>query len=264
MKIRIAAILFGLIFLGMGCVSTSEQTGTNGAVADPLNVEPAVTNGPPPSVNIIEEERIENTSERTVVIPQDFVMQNVPFTPQAPFADWADQRQQDGCEEAAVLMAAYWVKGETLTAERALEEILTLSSRSERLFGTFRDSDSEDTAILLLDYFDIESDVRHNATLQQIKEELWEGNIILVPSDGQSLGNPNFTAPGPERHMVVIIGYDAATREFITNDPGTRHGEHYRYNEDVLFNAIRDYPTGDHQPITQHTRSMITVSAVGR
>jgi hypothetical protein len=59
--------------------------------------------------------------------------------------------------------------------------------------------------------------------------------------------------------MVVIRGYDVDTKEFITNDVGTRQGENYRYPESVLFNAIRDYPTGDHLPITGFTKSAILV-----
>lgn len=83
---------------------------------------------------------------------------------------------------------------------------------------------------------------------------------MVVPTNGRALGNPNFTAPGPERHMLVLIGYDPETKEFITNDPGTRQGRHYRYHEEVLFSAIRDYPTGDRVPITSVSKPGIIVS----
>ena len=39
--------------------------------------------------------------------------------------------------------------------------------------------------------------------------------------------------------MLVIIGYDH--NDFITNDPGTRRGQEYRYNQDVLLNAIHNW-----------------------
>ena len=77
--------------------------------------------------------------------------------------------------------------------------------------------------------------------------------------NGQKLGNPFFTAPGPERHMLVVIGYDPEKLEFITNDPGTRQGEAYRYPVNVLWLAIRDYPTGDHEPITEVVKKMIVI-----
>ena len=59
--------------------------------------------------------------------------------------------------------------------------------------------------------------------------------------------------------MIVIRGYDAKTKEFITNDPGTRQGENYRYKSDVLINALRDYPTGNHLPIEAERKAMIII-----
>jgi len=77
--------------------------------------------------------------------------------------------------------------------------------------------------------------------------------------NGQALGNPNFTPPGPEYHFLLIRGYNPSTDTFITNDPGTRNGELYKYSSDTLFNAIRDYPTGDHLPITSTRKAMIVI-----
>ena len=85
------------------------------------------------------------------------------------------------------------------------------------------------------------------------------GNIVIVPANGRVIGNPYFNPPGPARHMVVIRGYDPVTKEFITNDPGTERGENYRYPEAVLYNGIRDYPTGYHKPIVEDKKVMIVV-----
>ena len=62
--------------------------------------------------------------------------------------------------------------------------------------------------------------------------------------------------------MLVVTGYDAEKKEFITNDPGTRKGAGYRYPEQVLFDAIREYPTGKHVPITINRKAMIIVPVV--
>ncbi len=59
--------------------------------------------------------------------------------------------------------------------------------------------------------------------------------------------------------MLVIRGYDQANKEFITNDSGTRRGELYRYNEEVLYQAIRDYLTGYHKPIDKVEKVMMVV-----
>jgi hypothetical protein len=48
--------------------------------------------------------------------------------------------------------------------------------------------------------------------------------------------------------MLLIIGYDPETQEFITNDPGTHRGAGYRYAEDTLFDAIWEYPSGKNHP----------------
>ena len=60
--------------------------------------------------------------------------------------------------------------------------------------------------------------------------------------------------------MIIIRGYDPLTKEFITNDPGTRKGELYRYDATVLYEAIRDYPTGYHEIIPHIEKNMIVVS----
>ncbi len=49
--------------------------------------------------------------------PLQLVTQSVPFTVQAPLGDWTDARQQDGCEEASVLMAMAWVRDEEFVNE---------------------------------------------------------------------------------------------------------------------------------------------------
>jgi hypothetical protein len=189
------------------------------------------------------------------------ILLSVPFTTQSPFAEWSDPRQQDGCEEASMLMAVYWARGEKLTRELAKKEILAMAEFEKLTYGSFIDTDVKDTVVRIArGYFKFESArAVENITLDDIKKELFKGNLVLVPTNGRRLGNPNYKAPGPERHMLVIRGYNSAKKEFITNDAGTRKGEGYRYNEDVLFKAIVNYPTGDHLPIKEETKAMIIV-----
>ena len=70
------------------------------------------------------------------------------------------------------------------------------------------------------------------------------------------LKNPYYTQPGPERHKVVIIGYDPDNKEFITNDPGTRRGADYVYDGALLWDAIHDWNGGD---VPQGAKVMIVV-----
>lgn len=188
---------------------------------------------------------------------------DIPFISQAPLGDWSDPRQQDGCEEAASLMAVYWARGLKIKSkEDALKEILSISAYQEQNFGEFRDSSAQDTMNRIIKgYFSYGNvSLRQNIQANDIIEEIQKGHAIIVPTNGQALGNPYFTAPGPERHMLIIKGFDFKTNEFITNDNGTRQGENFRYKKEVLFNAIRDYPSGYHQPILGVEKTMIVVT----
>jgi len=186
----------------------------------------------------------------------------VPFTSQAPLAQWSDDKQQDGCEEASAIMAMAWVNGETkLTKTATRDLIVKISNFEKKEYGEYRDVYVDDVVSRIFKaWFKYDKvKVIKRVTLEQIKKELAKGNLVLAPTNGQALKNPNFKAPGPERHMIVIKSYDAKTKQFITNDPGTRNGENYRYNEILLSKAIRAYPTGYHKKIVGTEKSVIIV-----
>lgn len=179
-----------------------------------------------------------------------FIDQKVPFSSQAPLGGWSDPRQQDACEEASSLMAMAWVKGITgRDKNQWLEEILKLSDFQKEKYGEYRDASVEDIVTrIFIDYFSYEKVfIKEALSAESIILELEAGNLVIIPTNGQALKNPNFTAPGPERHMLVVKGYDYESKEFITNDPGTRNGADYRYEKELLFKAIRNYKTGYHE-----------------
>lgn len=201
----------------------------------------------------------------TVLSAGALAINSVPFTSQAPLAEWSDKRQQDGCEEASALMAMWLIKGQKAPAKaEARTQLLAISDFEKKKYGEYRDvSLSDMVAWIFKDYFKYEQ-VRlvKDVSLDDLKSELASGHVLLLPMNGQLLKNPYFTAPGPERHMILVYGYDAAKKEFMTNDPGTRRGAAYRYPEKVLFNAIRAYPTGYHKPIKKVEKSMIVVEII--
>lgn len=176
------------------------------------------------------------------------IVQEVAFSSQAPFGDWNDVRQQEGCEEASSYMAVKWARGDSFTPIEALDEILKISDYELREYGQYIDTSAKDTMDRILGkYFNFSNaNLFENVSKQFIINELLDDKIIIIPSNGRKLSNPNFTSPGPLIHMLVVKGYDEGEKQFITNDPGTRNGESYRYDEDILFNAISDYVTGEH------------------
>lgn len=198
---------------------------------------------------------------------KDNILLSVPFTVQAPEQEWKDSRFQDACEEASVLMAVKWAKGEKIVLDKAgrravHNEIIKMADYQQKKYKNYHDTSAADTASRLLSgYFKYEKwEIKKDITIKEIISYLEKGKVVIVPTDGRLLKNPYFTAPGPERHMVLIKGYDYATKRFITNDPGTKRGENYRYPEKVLYSAIVDYPTGYHEKILKIKKNAIVIS----
>lgn len=216
----------------------------------------------PVPIEIVEEPIIEVPVLPVIppVLPEQYRIPAVPFTVQAPFAEWSDPVFQDACEEASIIMAAAWVSGKTLTKEQAKKDIEALAQYQKKSFGHSVDTSVRDTEKLLQDFLKVSTtEVKRGVTVQDIEEALAADKIVLAPTDGRKLKNPNFTQPGPPRHMVVVVGYDDAAEEFIVNDPGTRKGEGYRYDQAVLYEAILDYPTGKHAEAKSTDKVMLTV-----
>lgn len=202
----------------------------------------------------------EQVNQPEVVTPEKTLL-TVPFFAQAPTAKWDDPRQQDGCEEASILMAHLWLTGQTMTVQQAEQAIIDMSDWQTREYGNFIDRSMADTAQMFEDYFGHTSyEVKRNITADDIKKELAQGRLVIVPTNGQILANPNYTAPGPITHMLPIIGFDDTTGEFITNDPGTRNGRQFRFSYDNLMRAIYDYPTGAHEPYAPTETVMMVIS----
>ncbi len=267
---RIVIILFVFIFVSFGSyfaasylfslsrpvvvfhTSTPSTTDVITRIPDPISEPTSTTSTEPDEVVVT------STPEK---LPTS-VVHDVPFTPQAPFGDWADPRQQDGCEEASVVMTYRWATGQELTRQEALEEITSMSNWEENTYGGYRDTSAADTRARLLEEFYGYDHARvvYDITLADVKRELAAGNILIIPFNGQILANPNFKPPGPERHMLVVIGYDDTTKTIITNDPGTRLGEKFTYSYQNFEKSFRDYETGNHVPITEERTAMIVVS----
>lgn len=193
-------------------------------------------------------------------IKENYVLINVPFTSQAPLADWADPRHQDGCEEASILMAWLWINNKTMTKDEAEVEIENIADFELDRYGNFHDTNAADTVQVMKDYYSYQKiSFSLNPTIEDIKNALRERKLVLVPANGKKLGNPNFRNGGPLTHMLVLKGFDDSKNQFITNDPGTRLGEGYVYDYQTVYNAMVDYPTGQHLSQEGQPKSMIVV-----
>ncbi len=199
-------------------------------------------------------------SEKMIEKVPDKILMEVPFTTQAPFAKW-DEIHEEACEEASIIMLRYYFSGEKLTPEVAEKEIQALVKFQNKNYGDFKDTTAQQTADLFLDFYGELPDgkklkVVYDFEKEDLKKYLAQGFPIIVPAAGRELGNPNFTAPGPLYHNLVLVGYDGDL--IITNDPGTRKGEGYKYDVDILYNAIHDFP-GKPEDIKKGKKAMIVV-----
>jgi len=169
----------------------------------------------------------------------------VPFTSQAPHADW-DLPYQEACEEASAYMVWLYYEGyssglvNARVADTALLEFIEYESQTS---VGYLDTTAQETAEFMEAFYGLNTYVVQDPTVDQIKEQISKGYPVIVPAAGRELGNPNFSGEGPLYHMLVLRGY--TDELWITNDPGTRNGEEYVYNIDVIMNAMGDWNNGD-------------------
>ena len=204
---------------------------------------------------------IETTHKGGMVAPQKILL-DVPFTSQAPFGEWKNPVFQNGCEEAAVLMATYWLNGKTITRTIAEEEIQKITALEKNMYADVPNLSATDTAHLLVNYAQYQDVVVYeNITRFDILRELNKKNLIIVPVNGQMLKSPYYTPPGPSEHILLVVGYNPFTKEFIVHDPGTYRGKGLHVSQEILERALNNYPTGQGESLRSSQKIMIVVRA---
>jgi hypothetical protein len=170
----------------------------------------------------------------------------VPFTSQAPYANW-DEVHEDTCEEAALYMVDEFYKGTPvgqITAAVAEAELLKIVEFEKVLFGFFESTTAMQIALLAEQMYGYEkAEVVEGPSVEDLKKYIVAGYPVIVPTAGRMLGNPNFTGEGPLYHALVLKGFTETT--FVTNDPGTRRGADYQYDFETVMNAMHDWNGGD-------------------
>lgn len=167
-----------------------------------------------------------------------------PFYTQAPHANW-DYPWQEACEEASVLLAANALKKMNLDLEAYNTELLRLVSWEVEYFGDYEHTSVDQTVEMIEINYGLETRVHEDPTFEDIQEILNEGHLIVAPFAGKLMFNPNFRNGGPNYHMILIKGYDAEKMQLVTHDVGTRNGENYVYDWNVLQTALHDWHDDD-------------------
>ncbi|MFA5995798.1 MAG: C39 family peptidase [Patescibacteria group bacterium] len=167
----------------------------------------------------------------------------VPFTVQAPYANW-NLPYQEACEEASMLMSARFLQNRSINgASDADKAILELVNYNANDLKYPIDMTAAETAKSLEQFYGFKTELIYDFTLDDIKQALAQGYPVILPAAGRQIGNPYYTAPGPVYHMLVIKGYTAT--KIITNDPGTKRGANYQYKYETLYKAAHDWNNGD-------------------
>jgi hypothetical protein len=150
------------------------------------------------------------------------------------------------CEEAALLQAVYYDKNITEVDLNKVDQTLRdMVAWQEKHFGVHKDIHADSVKMLMMNYFGYSSDeivIIRKAGLYEIKEQVAAGFPVIAPTYGRLLKNPFYKQPGPEYHMVTVIGY--TEDRIITNDVGTKRGKDYSYTFDI-FKTSMDKEGGD-------------------
>ena len=221
---------YALLILAIILASCTSNVAEVPKVANVKEVVNTTTSATPATSTTIK------SSNTIYELPSTFKLK-VPFTSQAPHANW-DDPYQEACEEASLIMVNAYLNNNPLTPARADAEIIDLVTYEESL-GLSQDITIEQVATIAENYYGYKTRIIENPTVDIIKQELTFQNPVIVPAAGRKLGNPYFSGEGPWYHMLVVTGYDR--NEFITNDPGTKRGEGHKYKYQTLMNAIHDW-----------------------
>lgn len=172
------------------------------------------------------------------ILPESAIVK-VPFLAQAPFANW-DPLHEEACEETSLIMVShYFNKSKIKDKEQGEQEILSLIDY-ENKNGYGPSVTLKQLQEIANSYFGLKnSRIVKDVTKENIEKEIAKGKPVIIPAAGKILPNPNFRNGGPNYHMLIIKGYNS--QYFITNDPGTKNGEGYKYKFNDLINAIHDW-----------------------
>lgn len=181
-------------------------------------------------------------------VPNSYLL-SVPFTSQAPYANW-DFDHNEGCEEASVLMMKEFIfenRAAKLDPRYADGQILQMISYQKDLLGSHIDLSAEQTdKYLLKGFYKINARIVP-LDLNILKQNIAQNKPVIIPFAGRELHNPNFKTPGPIYHMLIVKGYKNSGSIIITNDPGTRNGQSYEYSWGTIYNAAHDWNKTDDQ-----------------
>ncbi len=199
--------------------------------------QPEITqaDSPPILEDIFEPEK-PNPDEPSDPLPEP---KSVPFTVQAPLGTWVEP-WSDYAEEASVWMAYKWATGEAIGGQYDIAaELKEMGVYQIATFGSSKLTNIPQTLQILIEHLGWNrAYLSGEISEENIKTLLEEGNILIVPVNGQILDSPHYGDPAPKNHMILLYDFDET--HFIVNDPGTKRGAGVKYEIQKILESIQD------------------------
>jgi len=127
---------------------------------------------------------------------------------------------------------------DTIKRDEAIKRIKEILTAKNKEFQISKDESLEKISELItLLGLPWKTEIVENPTLEDIKKQLINNQPIIAPVFAPAL---NYSAGGPDYHVMVITGYDDKTSEFIVNDPALKNGKGIRFDYDIFMKAIHD------------------------
>lgn len=208
-----------------------------------------------PSQDFLVKEKKEETITQAKILPSSVTIA-APFFPQAPDNKWTMPRAE-ACSEANLVLAAYYIKEEMLSKKQFKKEIIDLTKLQTESFWTYIEIPLAELKSVYDTYYPNlgSSRIRENPSIDDIKNELAQGHLVIVPTAGKKLNNPHFFGQWPRFHTILLRWYDDTY--FYTNEVWMMHGENFKYTQEIVINAIHDLVDGD---ITQWAKRVLVIS----
>jgi hypothetical protein len=182
----------------------------------------------------------------------------LPFQSQSPYRDWTPLHEE-ACEEASYILVKTFLQGKTSLSADEMEWQIQELVVWHREAGYADDVSVTDLLKMLQAKEGVTGRVLTDVTVDDLRRELAAGRLVIAPFAGRELGNPYFSGEGPWYHMLVITGYRPGV--FVTHDVGTRRGEDYVYDADVLFAALHDW-TGIKEETRLGAKNVLVIDAL--
>mgnify|MGYP000207978315 CR=1 FL=1 len=167
----------------------------------------------------------------------------VPFTSETPEGSWA-RPWNNACEEASIAMVEAWYRNKTtITTKEAVSAMRAMFNWEDAHIGGNANTDASQTLAIIQAKASFSARVVRNPTLDELKEELRNGRPIISLHFGYELNNPlhRWARNGSYYHMMVLVGFDEHTQEFLVHDTALEDGLDYRYSYATILKSLHDY-----------------------